>query len=194
MSTLKKLLTFILILLSTLAANAIKEENVVYRIKGQEGNEELIISTDFIPLGNAGDGLTVSIVNSKGNASASVNCGYLLEEIYRQTLERYLEETKKNEKKSISVTGKHPDRFSILIDDGQVTFGSSYEGKEFAYKVSCSLESAKKLMEKIRAFRGNADLRLPEGSFETFKKEIELKTVMTNKPAPKSDANEVPMD
>ena len=185
MSTLKKLLTFILILLSTLAANAIKEENVVYRIKGQEGNEELIISTDFIPLGNAGDGLTVSIVNSKGNASASVNCGYLLEEIYRQTLERYLEETKKNEKKSISVTGKHPDRFSILIDDGQVTFGSSYEGKEFAYKVSCSLESAKKLMEKIRAFRGNADLRLPEGSFEKFKKEIELKTDTTNKPAPK---------
>jgi hypothetical protein len=97
MSTLTKLLTFILILLSTLAANAIKEENVVYRIKGQEGNEELIISTDFIPLGNAGDGLTVSIVNSKGNASASVNCGYLLEEIYRQTLERYLEETKKND-------------------------------------------------------------------------------------------------
>jgi hypothetical protein len=30
-------------------------------------------------------------------------------------------------------------------------------------------------MEKIRAVRGNADLRLPEGSFETFKKEIECK-------------------
>jgi hypothetical protein len=194
MNTLQKLSTFALILLSTLAANPIKEENVVYRIKGQEGNEELIISTDYLPLGNAEDGLTVIISDNKGNSSGTVNCGYLLEEIFRQTLEKYLEESKKNEKKSISVKGKHPDRFSILIDDGQVTFGRSYEGREFIYKVSCSLESAKKLMEKIRAFRGNADLRLPEGSFETFKKEIELKTVMTNKPAPKSDANEVPMD
>jgi hypothetical protein len=194
MNTLQKLSTFALILLSTLAANPIKKENVVYRIKGQEGNEELIISTDYLPLGNAGDGLTVIISDNKGNSSGTVNCGYLLEEIFRQTLEKYLEESKKNEKKTISVKGKHPDRFSILIDDGQVTFGRSNEGREFTYKVSCSLESAKKLMEKIRAFRGNADLRLPEGSFETFKKEIELKTVMTNKPAPKSDANEVPMD
>jgi len=185
MNTLQKLSTFALILLSTLAANPIKEENVVYRIKGQEGNEELIISTDYLPLGNAEDGLTVIISDNKGNSSGTVNCGYLLEEIFRQTLEKYLEKSKKNEKKSISVKGKHPDRFSILIDDGQVTFGRSYEGREFIYKVSCSLESAKKLMEKIRAFRGNADLHLPEGSFETFKKEIELKTEMTTKPAPK---------
>jgi hypothetical protein len=194
MNTLQKLSTFALILLSTLAANPIKEENVVYRIKGQEDTGELIISTDYLPLGQAGDGLTVSLANNKGDKSSSVNCGYLLEEIYRETLEKYLEETKKNEKKSISVTGKHPIYFSILIHDEQVTFGVADEVGEFGFKVSCTLESAKKLMEKIRAFRGNADLRLPEGSFETFKKEIELKTVMTNKPAPKSDANEVPMD
>jgi hypothetical protein len=99
MNTLQKLSTFALILLSTLAANPIKKENVVYRIKGQEGNEELIISTDYLPLGNAEEGLTVIISDNKGNSSGTVNCGYLLEEIFRQTLEKYLEESKKNEKK-----------------------------------------------------------------------------------------------
>jgi hypothetical protein len=41
-----------------------------------------------------------------------------------------------------------------LIHDEQVTFGVADEVGEFGFKVSCTLESAKKLMEKNRVFRG----------------------------------------
>lgn len=109
MNTLQNFLTFLLILLCTLAANVSKEENVMYRIKGQEDTGELIISTDYLPLGKAGDGLTVIISENKGNTSGTVNCGYLLEEIFRQTLDKYPEETKKNEK------NLYPSQENILI-------------------------------------------------------------------------------
>lgn len=167
-----------LLLCGLLVANPVDVKGEVYRIN--DGDDNLIIKTDYLPFGQGGDGLTVKITEN-GSSSATVNCGYLLEEIFQQTLNKYLQEKKNNKEQSLTVIGIRDPYFSVMIHDEQVTFGTNSEGKLFHFKFSCGMQSAIKLIEAIRKYRGAGDMHLSAGKLEDVRKGMKYQTIIHKK-------------